>query len=292
MTNKYKHIKRHYDCFNDIIETIDNKKPAFDDIDKRSSEDKSCVSFTKTKSLKEAKNLLQFGYPAGLKKIDKLASQFLSETLNKYKITRSYMFDVVGDCFMYERYQQRKPDCFFKIIKENKKAPVRLVRILIDAGFSGNKQEPEIYRRGAIICALVKLLQLANISTEIVAYTQSRSRHINNNENSHTYTETFNIKSQREPLDMDKLAFTFCHPSFLRRITFALQERESVEVVERHGFKASEGYGYVGAPSKKEIESFDMYIPSLNKIPFKDDESAQENLLKWSDTLGLKLTKR
>ncbi len=168
--------------------------------------------FTKTRTLEDAKNLIKFGCHEDFEKLLELKS-----TLEKYikmsrKKTRQYNY-YVGYAPDVKAYLEGNP-----LSMLNKERQMRKhVDIYYNAAILGNVSTEQIFNRGAITLSLVEILENMGFSVGLYVFTMSKC-------NDQVHLAKFNLKGHAERLNVQKLFFPLCHPSFLRRLVFRLRE--------------------------------------------------------------------
>ena len=110
------------------------------------------------------------------------------------------------------------------------------VRIVVNNGVSGAMSASQMAEAGAAVAATVIALERAGLSTElVVTYGVS----LGNKPNDYA-SQAIMVKNAGEPLDMAVASFCLGNPAMLRRIGFALAEREAPRLVHAYGW----GYGH------------------------------------------------
>lgn len=183
-------------------------------------------AFCKTRSLQEAKDFCKFGFHEDFDKLVELKS-----TLEKYikmssKKNKQYNF-YVGYTPDVKAYLEGNP-----LSMLNKQNPKRkhidiYYNSAIMVGVSTNK----IFNRGAITLCLVEILENMGFNVGFNIFTMSKC-------NGQVHYAKFNLKRKGERLNVQKLFFPLCNPSFLRRLIFRLRE-ETPDIT--YGW--TDGYG-------------------------------------------------
>ncbi len=169
--------------------------------------------FCKTRSLEEAKELCKYGYHENFEKLIELKS-----TLEKYiklsrKRSKQYNF-YVGYAPDVKAYLEGNP--LSMLNKQNPKR--RHIDIYYNSAILCHVSTNEIYNRGAITLCLVDILENMGFTVGLNIFTMSKS-------GGQIHYAKFNLKRSGERLNIQKLYFPFCHPSFLRRLVFRLMEQ-------------------------------------------------------------------
>ncbi len=168
--------------------------------------------FTKTRSYDEAKDLIKYGYHEDFEKLVELKA-----TLEKYikmsrMKTRQYNY-YVGYAPDVKAYLEGNP-----LSMLNKETPKRKhVDIYYNSAILGDVSTEQIFNRGAITLSLVEILENMGFSVGLHVFTMSKC-------NSQVHLAKFSLKEPNERLNIQKLYFPLCHPSFLRRLVFRLRE--------------------------------------------------------------------
>ena len=182
--------------------------------------------FCETRSLDEAKELCKYGYH---KDFDKLVE--LKATLEKYikmsnSKSRQYNY-YVGYAPDVKAYLEGNP--LSMLNKENPKR--KHIDIYYNSAILGNVTTEQIFNRGAVTLSLVEILENMGFSVGLYVFTMSSCAN-------QVHYAKFQLKSPSERLNVQKLYFPLCHPSFLRRLVFRL--REATPDIK---YDWSDGYG-------------------------------------------------
>ena len=168
--------------------------------------------FCETRSLDEAKDLCKYGYH---KDFDKLVE--LKSTLEKYikmSKTKSRQYNYyVGYVPDVKAYLEGNP--LSMLNKENPKR--KHIDIYYNSAILGNVSTNQIFNRGAVTLSLVEILENMGFSVGLYVFTMSLC-------SGQVHYAKFQLKSPNERLNIQKLYFPLCHPSFLRRLVFRLRE--------------------------------------------------------------------
>ena len=174
-------------------------------------------SFCGTKSFNEALTLLQNGWEEGAKLIDKGLKEKLSNSTDASARQRS-VYDVVGGNASVPRYLQGVPTNMIRQVRTPIKQPV------VDLDF--NFCFPNRITKESIIDTCIKTLQkvvaLENAGTRVNLYACKYAA-----QDGVASFLGICIKKSTERLNILKLAFPVAHPSMLRRIAVAFDERNS-----------------------------------------------------------------
>ncbi len=114
----------------------------------------------------------------------------------------------------------------------NKQNPKRKhIDIYYNSAILGGVSTDEIYNRGAITLSLVEIFENMGFSVGLNIFTMSEC-------DDQVHYAKFNLKRSGERLNIQKLYFPLCNPSFLRRLVFRLRE-ETPDIT----YPWTDGYG-------------------------------------------------
>ena len=203
------------------------------------------VQNTKTKDFAEAEDLLLHGWEHGTKEIKNKVDAKDTGVAMKQKS----VYDVVGFQASVPRYLQGIPTNM--VNKTNIKQKNKVITINKCASY-GWGTKPQV-----IIKESVKVLQLINrleeqgfrVNLNVIFTTRAENK---------TITKV-KIKSSSQRLNIKQVAFPLCHPSMLRRIIFAVWERQE----ENANNKFCDGYGVIMYDLKQYITKGEYLIPNI-----------------------------
>ena len=222
----YRVMEYDFSSITEFIYYLDSHKANTDIFGHNLSSETNDYNFTQTNSLEEAKNLCKFGCHKNFYKIVELKC-----TLEKYikmaKFKNKQYNYYVGYVPDVKAYLEGNP--LSMLNKENPKR--RHVDIYYNSAILGNVSTNQIFNRGAITLSLLEILENMGFSVGLYIFTMSSS-------NDQIHYAKFQLKGPNERLNIQKLFFPLCHPSFLRRLVFRL--REETPDIEYHW---RDGYG-------------------------------------------------
>lgn len=159
------------------------------------------------------------------------------------------------------RFVAGEPDNMISVVRARRASPV--LRIGIERAVSSITSTETIEATGASVLAVVERLRAAGVQSEIWAtFTQSVSPIATSQipaQGDDVMQIRVLIQQAGRPIDMDRLAFWVMHPAALRRIAFAIEETEPVEIRKHFGF--DHGYGYCPMGKAYNDGSFDEVAP-------------------------------
>lgn len=205
------------------------------------------VQNVKTKDFAEAEDLLLHGWEHGTKEIKNKVDAKDTGVAMKQKS----VYDVVGYQASVPRYLQGIPTNM--VNKTNIKQKNKVITINKCATYSWCTK-PQV-----IIEESVKVLQLINrlekqgfrVNLNVIFATKKVNR---------TITKV-KIKNSSQRLNIKQVAFPLCHPSMLRRVIFAVWERQEENANE--GFKYGYGNVMLDYELKEYVNGGEYLIPNI-----------------------------
>ena len=206
-------------------------------------------------SWREAVKYARDGWPEGRRIIEERSEHF-KEAFGTTMILQqrpAIVHDIAGSMPDVGRFLAGVPDNMMTWSRIESHAPA--IRIVINQAASSGISSEQIMNRGAVVCALIDLLESSGKRCEIVAVAAvaddwSAYRH--------KLEIAVMLKQADEPLQIDKVAFMLAHPAALRRIGFALMETLPEDFRHTIGITPTGDYG---TPVNSDDEA-DIYIPA------------------------------
>lgn len=210
----YKIMQYEFDSISEFIDYLDTApiNKWFSMEGELASEEKD-YEFCGTKTLEEAKELCKFGYHEDF---DRLVD--LKLTLEKYikyseKKSKQYNY-YVGYAPDVKAYLEGNP-----LSMLNREYPkYKHIDIYYNAANLARVDQDQIFNRGAVTLCLVEILESMGFGVDLKIFLMS-------SEHEQIHYAKFNLKQPGERLNIQKLYFPLCHPSFLRRLGFRLKEQ-------------------------------------------------------------------
>jgi hypothetical protein len=169
-------------------------------------------------------------------------------------------YDVAGDYVDVGRFLSGEPECFgVRVCDESQAKPV--IRINVNTAVSASVSASAIFGRGAAILAAIDVIEATGSRVEVWAVNGNV-----NNKGNHVHETYALIKSASQPLDIDRLAFAFCHQASHRRLAFS--------VFEHYGIRAGES-----CPHEVSITEGINTRPARRSQTFTRQELLEE--IKW-----------
>jgi len=250
----------------------------------RSSHDDSRekLSFTGTRDWKQAMEMARIGWKSGALDM-KIALDNFKGTLPTRNLVKETKYAMVGPGVVnFDRYQQGHP-MLWKTTKkrwEDDSENGKIVHIAFGASVSGAVDVSTIMKRGAVIVALVDLLEQAGKRVQLTIKTGTAE---GGNLKYHSQC-AITVKQPDQQIDLSTLAFAVAHPSSFRRLQFAWEElapawfREATRCYQLNG--ESQGYGYVTS-FRLEDDNGVLNIPAINSKDY-DTKASQLKFIEES----------
>lgn len=146
----------------------------------------------------------------------------------------------------------------------NKKSEARKkVNVYMNTSFYGNTSKEAIFNRGAIVLSMIEILENMGFSVDLHLFEMSTV-------DTMMHFSDFVLKSENERMNIQKLYFPLCHPSWIRRLNFRL-----IEVTPNITSSWSNGYGRPSDLStmKKviDLDKNDIIIPTIEELNIRGD---------------------
>lgn len=224
--------------------------------------DTRTIKFTGTKDFEEAVDLCQKGWSEDFEKLVSIKKR-IDERLLLPSIKPRQVQDIVG-------YNPSVPDYLIgnplNMWNKTKKQISDFINIYINIDYSHKTDKNSIFNRGIIVQSLIDALQQKGYSVRFKAFSCS-----------HTYNEilfaSFNLKNDGEKLNIKKTYFPLCHPSFIRRLGFLLEETTPFKCkIWQDGYGLPSGFTIfkniinpgpndiiITQPSEMDIRGYDIY---------------------------------
>lgn len=182
----------------------------------------------------ETMDLAIRGWPAGLRKIKEQIS-ILERFMSPKQPRQELAYAVQGPGILdFNHYQQGRPDSWVvrqDVDTQDGQSTV-IVPVVFNLSTSSGVDTETMFRRGAIVCALIDILEHSRIRCEVLAVehaTYDRG----------TFTWKVMLKKAQDHLDMDRMAFALCNASVLRRLMFSLAEQHVPNLPGTYGSPAT-----------------------------------------------------
>lgn len=189
------------------------------------SSSEGTYDFTGTKSLQEALDLCKYGD-------EELRKQIYEETLKFNsidsidKIKHMLVNDVVGFMPNVPNYVMGIP---MNMIRDNRTVvKSKIINIAINISASWNIRQKELKNNAAKYLAAINKLEQEGYRCNVYSISSSSYGKADN-------LLVTRIKTDREPMNIAKMAFPLCHPSMLRRLKFKWMETLDYDFGQGYG---------------------------------------------------------
>jgi hypothetical protein len=182
--------------------------------------------FFGSRSFEEAKRLLTFGWDEGASRVLELRASLDRMVQAASTAKASAMgWSHAGEWLHVGRAISGRPDCFSRVVDAGADTCDRVVTVAMNASCSYSTNKEAVFIRGAVALCLVDILETLGHRVELLYGTCARR--IDDND---VYDE-FNcvVKKPSEHVDIDRLAFLFCHRDSPRRFAFRYYEHHDRE---------------------------------------------------------------
>lgn len=209
--------------------------------------------FTRTKSLDEALELAQFGWHDNFNQLVHLVETIKRSLDLKLEPNHTY-HDYVGFAPDVKAFLEGTPTAMIN------QPPVKRTRITIyvNTSYDGGTADELIYHRGAITLALAEALELMGYGVDLRLFEMSFV-------GSEVHLSEFKLKGVDERVNLQKLYFPLCHPSWVRRLNFRL--------IETSPDMTDEWAGTYGIPAEDALMrkvlglgELDILIPTIKEL--------------------------
>ena len=187
--------------------------------DNASSRGKGRGKFYGTDSFDDAVALASHGWPEGAQRAAEFRAS-LDSAVRDVTVARQagFAWDVVGEQIDVGKFLAGEPECCLSRSEDGESAAGKVVRIVANVAASGSVSADSLFARGAVVLAAIDILEGLGHRVELTVARGTTTQ-------GQTLQIFVPIKSAGQPLDLDRLAFALCHPSFLRRLTWSVSEQ-------------------------------------------------------------------
>lgn len=255
--NGYNVMYYRFDSISEFVDYLKNAPVQHYAFDRLASETGS-YGFTQTSSLEEALDLIKFGYHEDFEKLVQLKLK-LEKYIKMSKKRNKQFNDYIGFAPDVKAYLEGNP-----LSMLNKKSEARKkVNVYMNTSFYGNTSKEAIFNRGAIVLSMIEILENMGFSVDLHLFEISTV-------DTMMHFSDFVLKSENERMNIQKLYFPLCHPSWIRRLNFRL-----IEVTPDITSSWSNGYGRPSDLStmKKviDLDKNDIIIPTIEELNIRGD---------------------
>lgn len=238
-------------------------------------------SFTKTNSLEEALDLCL----SPEIEMNKFYLEGIRNVVDGLKVLskkRRMEHNFYGGYVSVPRYLNGNPRCMKRVQRVTEKS---LIKVYLNCVYSAFTRQDEIMYRGMCVIVLIEWLQQLGYIVEFNFFSASYEEHwiMDWNWNEKVKEIAFcniNLKKPGELLDIRNTYFPICHPSFLRRIIFAEEERIEFKIK-----RWVDGYGKVCSDemlkSLLPIDEKSIVVNSFDFVVEGDFDATIKNFIEY-----------
>lgn len=232
------------------------------------------------------------GWPEGREAIAPLTGRLIDSLSSRMSLETWTPRDE-GEFFDVEDVLAGEPECWRTLqTVDGEGVARRRVQLAVTGCASGGVHAKALAARGAAICALIDLLEVAGFAVKVDTVFATGY-----DEDGCLISDAVTVKGYDERADMGMLAFWIGHPANLRRIAFASWEGRDSALRDRLGIR--DGYGYGRVQDARELllgyrpdialPGPDLYIPGTYDAWEKAD-GAEKWIRKTMEDMGIKFT--
>lgn len=208
------------------------------------------ADFQGTGTMAQALDLARYGWPEGREKMKAgLASAALLQPAAPVPVTS---YDIAGAFPDVGLFCAGDPACMVSYDEQDAKARP-IYRIIVNISYMAAVEPQTIINRGAAILSFIDKLESEGARVELLAHRSAEKE-------GKTMSLAFPIKRADEPLDIDRVAFVLANPAMLRRIAWAITERNRTlcSWFGAHRYRSSD------AMPKSWVEPHSIYFGALH----------------------------
>lgn len=185
----------------------------------------------------------------------------------------SIIYDVEGMHVDMGAYMTGEPECWQRTepsIEEG--VGTRVHRLVFCSSACAAISKDSIIRKGALIAALVNLMELGGHRVELILSMADRGGYGDTEHYSDFYVT---LKQAQQPLDFNRIVFALAHPAMIRRFRFRLME--DMPKAFQEAFSVGHGYGRPHEPRDKG----DLFFESMpfDKLEVSNDLNKQQEII-------------
>ena len=210
--NNYNVMYYYFDSITEYLEHLENAKISNAFRESAKSEYTNNYNWYKTINLAEAKNMAKYGNHENFDKFLDLKlklEKYIKLNSKKYKQYNFY----VGYVPDVKAYLEGNPLSMLNKQKSQKKQ----INIYYNSAYDWRDNSNQIFNRGAITLSLVEILEQLGFSVSLNFFVLL-------DEGKQVHYSVFKLKNINERINIQKLFFPMCHPSWFRRLYFKLME--------------------------------------------------------------------
>lgn len=222
-----------------------------------------------TADMDEAIELARFGWEEGRRQLLRQVGRVAIDRLVGRRLAVDPAPSYNGDEVDVDNFLAGRPDHMVEYPLRYD-AGGKQATVLMNCSMAAHVSAERIMRRGAAVLAAIEALRAEGYSLGLTMTEASRD------DWAHTTVE-YHIPVVHPGgfLDMDAAAFCVAHPSFLRRLIFALNEHEPAKLRRAMGFHVGGGYG-TPVKMRSELPAHSFVIEQGEGLDLRSDAEVQQ----------------
>lgn len=245
-----------YELFSSLVELVDyaaatpkSKRQASDERNTWQCE------WAKSDSLEHAMELAHKGYAEIRPQVEALMEVMEERLAERFGNRFVTDYAVSGGSVDMGKFVTGEPECMLEWVSEPAASMGRVVKVCLAGTVSSDIKPDMIIRRGTAVVALLDTLHKLGVGLELWWDSTIRGSDMVD------HSTAVLLHDSSEPLDVDNLMWAVAHPSMLRRVTFAVQERSQTAKAQGVGG----GYGRCTDMALPRIMDFDVTVERLQR---------------------------
>jgi hypothetical protein len=212
----YKIYSEYYDSISDLLNTCDSRQCNTWADYNRGKNDSYDTDFTGgCKKYEDAVNLLKFGWKDKVEEIKKSYEKFTKDTQVK---GTTIITSPVGFMPVVPNFIMGLPNSMMNVESDEKKS--KIIDLMVDFGVCWRTKPAEVIEKGVKLLAKIASLERSGYRVRL-----SASKAFTSTGDKKAYICNLLLKSEYQPLDIQRIAFPLFHPAMFRIIMFDWYER-------------------------------------------------------------------
>lgn len=200
-----------FDSMEDYLDFLSDA-PVGEAFTEAPASEKGSPDFTGTADLEEALELARFGWHEGFSHLVSLV-ETIKRSLDLNLDPRRTFHDYVGFAPDVKAFLEGTPTSMINQPPHER----RRITVYMNTTFDGNTADARILNRGAAVLAGIEALEVMGFSVDLRLFEMSSL-------DQEVHLSEFRLKPIDERVNLQKLYFPLCHPSWIRRLNFRLIE--------------------------------------------------------------------
>ena len=209
--------------------------------------------------------LLSDGWQEGVDKIKPICDGIYGEISNSM-VNQQVHYDVCGASIDIGAFVTGQPECCLNFREEERVGAGKVLSLIANIGADRSVNAQKMFLRGAVVVALVDLLEMSGYRVEVSV--ANGIRHFIRGE------YLIPVKSAIDSVSRERLVFALCHPAMLRVVVLSLMESMPRSFREEANITHTTGYG---GPCPLSMIGYtaDIAIPNAESTNFLSASSAK-----------------